>query len=159
MEIRKFVSEDAEETARMIRRTLRISNSKDYSLENIEKNIDSHSATKLLERAKHAHMYVACDDDKIVGCGGIDCYWGSKTESIILTVFVMPEYQNKGLGKTIIRTIEKDEFFLRAERVEIPASITACEFYRKLGYSYKNGITAPDAQGCIRLEKQRLTLL
>ncbi len=55
----------------------------------------------------------------------------------------------------IIETLEKDEFFLRAKRVEIPASITATPFYLKMGYNYKNGITLPDEEGLLRLEKYR----
>jgi GNAT superfamily N-acetyltransferase len=155
MVIRRFLTEDADETAQVITKTLRISNSMDYSAENIEANINSHSPDVLKERAKGAHMYVACDNEKIVGCGSITGYWGSKTESILLTIFVLPEYQNKGVGRKIIETLESDEFFLRAKRVEIPASITACEFYKKMGYTYKNSITTPGEDGCIRLEKYR----
>jgi hypothetical protein len=43
----------------------------------------------------------------------------------------------------------------RAKRVEIPASITATPFYRKMGYDYKNGIDKPDDEGLLRLEKFR----
>ena len=153
MEIRCFKPEDANETAQMIAKTLRVSNSKDYPAEYIEANVLSHSADVLIERAKHAHMYVVCDGTKIIGCGAITGYWGSKTESILLTIFVLPEFQKKGVGKKIIETLEKDEFFLRAQRVEIPASITACEFYKRFGYVYINDITTPDEEGCIRLEK------
>lgn len=100
-------------------------------------------------------MYVACDATQIVGCGAIAGYWGSITESILLTIFVLPEYQGKGVGKQIIQTLEKDEYFLRANRIEIPASITATPFYLKMGYNYKNGIDKPDSEGLIRLEKYR----
>jgi GNAT superfamily N-acetyltransferase len=98
-------------------------------------------------------MYVVCDNDKIVGCGAIAGYWGSETESVLLTIFVLPEYEGRGIGRKIIETLEKDEFFKHARRIEIPASITACGFYRKMGYTYKNGVTSPDDEGCIRLEK------
>ena len=39
------------------------------------------------------------------------------------------EYIEKRIGRKIIETLEKDEFYLRAKRIEVPASITACEFY------------------------------
>ena len=45
-----------------------------------------------------------------------------------LIIFVLSEYQGKGIGRKIIETLEQDEFFLRAKRIEIPSSITACEF-------------------------------
>ncbi|MBE7015187.1 MAG: GNAT family N-acetyltransferase [Ruminococcaceae bacterium] len=155
MEIRLFNRDDAPETAQMIAETLKISNSKDYSCEYIEDNISSHSAEVLIERANEGHMYVACDGTRIVGCGAIAGYWGSATESILLTIFVLPEYQGKGVGKRIIETLEHDEYFLRAKRVEIPASITAVEFYKKMGYDYKNGIAELEDGLLYRLEKFR----
>lgn len=155
MKIRRFQPEDAEETARLVHTTLKISNSKDYPSEYIEYNIASHSAEVLIQRAEEGHMYVVCDGSRIVGCGTIAPYWGSETESILLTIFVLPEYQGKGVGRLIIDTLEQDEYFLRADRVEIPASITGVEFYRKMGYSYKNGITELEDGVMYRLEKFR----
>ena len=55
----------------------------------------------------------------------------------------------------IAHNLEKDEYFLRAKRIEIPASITGVPFYLKMGYHYKNGITEPDEEHLIRLEKNR----
>ncbi|MBQ2922404.1 MAG: GNAT family N-acetyltransferase [Tyzzerella sp.] len=155
MEIRLFKIEDAIETAQVIAETLRVSNSQDYSSEYIEANIASHSAEVLIARANEGHMYVVCDNSRIVGCGAIAGYWGSLTESILLTIFVLPDYQGKGIGRRIIETLEQDEYFLRAKRVEIPASITAVEFYKKMGYDYKNGIAEIDDEQVYRLEKFR----
>lgn len=152
--IRRFWAEDAEETAALIAETLRTVNSKDYSEEIIEANVVSHSADILLERARDGHMYVVEADSRIVGCGTIAAYWGSVTESVLLTIFVRPEYEGKGIGRLIVQTLEQDEFFLRAKRIEIPASITGVGFYRKLGYDYKNGIAELDGE-VYRLEKFR----
>lgn len=153
--IRRFQAGDAEETAALIARTLRTVNIKDYSKEYIEANISSHSADVLIERANQGHMYVVCDGSQIIGCGAIAGYWGSMTESILLTIFVLPEYHGKGIGRSIIQTLEQDEFFLRAKRIEIPASITAVDFYRKMGYDFKNGIAELDNEQIYRLEKFR----
>ena len=155
MIIRLFKQEDATVVAQLVAETLKVSNSKDYSPEYINDNINSHSAEVLIERAKEGHMYVVCDNERIVGCGAIAGYWGSTTESILLTIFVLPSYQGKGIGSKIIHTLEQDEFFLRAKRIEIPASITAVEFYRKMGYDYKNGVVELDGEQVYRLEKFR----
>ena len=56
-------------------------------------------------------MYVVCDNERIVGYGAIARYWGSTTESILLTVFVLPEYQGNGIGSQIIHTLEQGEYF------------------------------------------------
>ncbi|MBP0976529.1 MAG: GNAT family N-acetyltransferase, partial [Oscillospiraceae bacterium] len=95
------------------------------------------------------------DGEKIVGTGTIAPFWGSETESILLTIFVLPDYQGKGLGRALIETLEQDAYAKRASRIEIPASLTAVRFYRHLGYDYKNGVTEPEDGLLYRLEKFR----
>lgn len=155
MRVRRFEKTDAEEVSALIVTTLRTTNIKDYSAEYIENDVNALQPNNILERASWMHFYVVCDDEKIVGCGAIGPYWGKENESSLFTIFVLPEYQGKGIGRTIIETLEQDEYFLRAKRVEIPASITGTPFYRKMGYDYKNGITTPDEEGLLRLEKHR----
>ena len=155
MIIRKFKNEDSVELSEVIAETLRTTNSKDYSPEFIEKEILFFTPKKLIERATWVHFYVVCEDEKIIGCGGIGAYWGKEDESSLFTIFVLPEYQGKGIGRKIIETLEQDEYFLRAKRIEIPASITAVEFYKKMGYSFKNGIDTVDDEQLYRLEKFR----
>ena len=155
MDVRSFQPEDAAETAQLISKTLKISNSKDYSAEYIKEIIASYSAEALLEKARDSHIYVACDGSKIIGCGAIASYCGSTEESILLMFFVLPEYQFKGIGRRIMQTLERDEYFLRAKRIELHASITAVEFYKKLGYNYKNGVEKLTDELLYRLEKFR----
>ena len=153
--VRKFVNSDADEVSALIIRTLRTTNIKDYSEEFIENDVKNFTPEGVLQRASWTHFYVICDGDTIVGCGAIGPYWGKEDESSLFNIFVLPEYQGKGVGRKIIETLEQDEFFLRAKRVEIPASITACDFYRKLGYIYKNGVDVVDEEQLFRLEKFR----
>lgn len=153
--VRRFQIEDAEEVAALIRKTIQITNAKDYSKESIDALVKMHTPEHVLERASWTHFYVVCDKNYIIGCGAIGSYWGKEDESSLFTIFVLPEYQGKGIGRMIIETLEQDEFFLRAKRVEIPASITACEFYRKLGYDFKNGVAVVDEEQLYRLEKFR----
>jgi len=153
--IRRFNEEDAEEVSYLVQRNMLEVNSKDYGLEATTKLAGQYTAEKILQTAGYAHMYVFEWKEQIVGVGAISSFWGSETESILLTIFVLPELHGKGIGRTIINTLEKDELFTRSSRIEIPASITATDFYRKLGYDYKNGIKELDGEGHIRLEKFR----
>ena len=73
----------------------------------------------------------------------------------MLTIFVHPDYQGKGVGRKLIETLERDEYFLRADRIEITASINAVGYYLKMGYDYKYGISMPDEEQHVRLEKYR----
>ena len=151
--IRRFQNGDEAEVSDVICTTLSISNRNDYPPEFIQENIESHSPEVIKERAEESHFYVVTADDKIIGCGGITGYWGSTTESYLTSIFVLPQYQHCGIGKRIMETLEADEYFKRAWRTEIGSSLTAVEFYRKLGYQYKNNITSPDEYGVVRLEK------
>ena len=158
MIIRSFCEADAEKVSALIIHTLQASNSKDYSAETISALEKKMQPSGVLERASWTHFYVAEEGGDIIGCGAIGPYWGSETESSLFNIFVLPEYEGKGVGRKIIETLEQDGFFLRAERVEVPASITGVGFYRKLGYEYKNGIDRPDEERLYRLEKNRKTL-
>lgn len=68
--------------------------------------------------------------------------------------YILPENIGKGAGTLLIKTLKQDEYFLRANRIEIPSSITAVKFYEKMGYPPKNGIE-PDEEGIISMEKFR----
>ena len=152
-DIRPLVAGDEIEVSRVIRDTLLISNSNDYSRDYLEEIIKSHSPEWLTERMSDSHFYVVCTNSKIIACGGITGYWGSTTESYLTSIFVLPEYQGMGIGKRIVKTLENDQYFMRAWRTEISASVTAVDFYRKLGYEFKNGIEKIDEYGVIKLEK------
>lgn len=155
MNIRRFQEADAQEVSALIAKTLRTTNIRDYSPEFIEKEVGVLTPEYIAWRASWTHFYVVCKAEKIIGCGAIGPYWGSETESSLFTIFVLPEYQGRGIGRKIIETLEADEYALRAKRIEIPASITACPFYRKLGYDYKGGVNTTDDELLYRLEKFR----
>ena len=152
--IRPFVEPDATAVQNIIHRGLREINGKDYPAELIEEYCACFTLEKIKSQADTAHMYVALADEKIVGTGSIAPYQNSKNESILLTIYVLPEMIGQGIGSAIINALEQDEYFLRANRIEIPSSITAVKFYEKLGYIPKNGVE-PDAEGIVAMEKFR----
>lgn len=153
--IRKFENADAAVVAALIRKTLIISNGKDYPQAYIEHHVQNFIPDYVIQRASWTHFYVVCEDEKIIGCGAIGPYWDSEVESSLFCIYILPEHQGRGIGRAIIETLEQDEYFLRAKRIEIPSSITACAFYRKMGYDYKNGVDHADEEQLYRLEKFR----
>jgi len=155
MVIRRFKNKDANAVSALIGRNFLEVSSKDYPIEEMEKKALVFSPDKIKERATKGHMYVVCDGNIVVGTGTISDYWGSSTESILLTIFVLPEYHGKGIGKKIIKALENDELFMRSTRIEVCASITACGFYEKCGYQYIDGIKQLDPEGYYRMEKYR----
>ena len=146
IKIRRFEEKDAEAVHNLIVRNFLEVNSKDYGIELMSELVSRHTVEKVKRVASYAHMYVFEIQNDIVAVGAISSYWGSETESILLNIFVLPELQGNGIGEIIMQTLEQDEFYLRANRIEIPSSITAVEFYRKFGYDYKHGIKELDKE-------------
>lgn len=106
----------------MIAAALRETNGPDYPAEEIEALAAFYSPAGVLRRAGESHMYVACEDGAVSGCSG------SERESCIMSLFVLPGCQGRGVGRKILGTLEVDEIFLWAERVELGSSITAHGF-------------------------------
>ncbi len=135
--VRRFKNGDEYKISEIIRKDLYSENIKDYPKESIDKLADTLSPEFILKRATAFHGYVVLGNDEIIGVGMIGPYWGSETESSFFTIFIDPDYIGKGIGRKIIETLEQDEYYLRADRVEIPASITGLDFYRHFGYDFK----------------------
>ena len=151
--IRRFRAGDEVSVSEVIRTALDVSNRRDYAPEFIEERIREYSPERVAVSARDAHMYVACDGEAVIGCGAISGYWGSTEESYLSSIFVLPEYQRRGVGRRIVEALEADAYFLRAWHTEVGASLTAVPFYLKLGYAFKAGRT--EMFGVVRMEKRR----
>lgn len=139
MKISIIKENEIQEVSDLIAKTVRISFAGRYPQQTIDDVVDSLDYEGVKKRASWTHFYVIKENNKIVACGAIGPYWDSETESSLFTIFVDPDHQGKGYGRKIIETLEQDEFFLRAKRIEIPASMVAIPFYKKMGYDFKNG--------------------
>ena len=155
IEVRRYIDGDETAICEIVKKAVLSENIKDYSKTAIEHLVESHNEDLIKRRANAFHVYVLTDEEKIIGVGMIGPYWDSLTESSFFTIFLDPQYKGTGLGRKIIETLEADEYFKRAERVEIPASITAVEFYRHFGYGFKKEKLGHivDDEGIYRMEK------
>ena len=156
MIIRRLKKQDAPAVSGLIITTIRISNVRDYPAELMEELVKTQTPEHVLQRAAWTHFYVAEEAGRIIGCGAIGPYWGREDESSLFSIFVHPDHQGKGVGRAIVEELERDEFALRAKRIEIPASITGLPFYLKMGYSFKDGKETVDEEHLYRLEKFRI---
>jgi N-acetylglutamate synthase-like GNAT family acetyltransferase len=153
--IRRIEKEDVNVVSEIICRNFMEVNIKDYPREEMEYLCQTYTPQKIFEISDYAHMYVACLENDVVGCGAIHSFKGKKDESMLKAVFVLPELHGQGIGKEILGKLEEDKMFLSAKRVEVLASITACKFYLKRGYTYKGGVKELDGDGLYHLEKLR----
>ncbi len=153
--IRPYRKEDSEELSSLVAYTLEKSNGRDYTSQYLRDIARMYSPEFFLREASKTHFYVVHDRERLIGCGGIQESTENKEASYLLSIFVLPEYQGKGIGKRIMEVLERDEYFLHSSRAELCSSITAVEFYRKQGYEFKDGISVPDGNGVIKMVKAK----
>lgn len=137
IKVRRFQPGDEGRICEVIRKDILAEMINDYPVEMIDKLVETLNEELIVRRSNKFHTYVVTDDYKIIGVGTIGPYWNSKVESSFFNIFRDPDYNKKGIGRKIIETLEQDEYFKNADRVEIPASITAVEFYKHFGYGFK----------------------
>jgi len=101
MLLRKFNEFDAFEVSSLIRRAIIYRDNRGYNLGNIYSIANHYSVENILADLSNKIVYVCVDDDKIVGTATL-----YKDE--IMAVFVLPEYQGKGIGKSFMEILEKD---------------------------------------------------
>ena len=154
--IRPYQKEDEQAVISLAKRNLLEVNIKDYPKELMEKFASMYTEDYINLLSANGHSYVVLVDGELVGCGTVMPFWGKEQEEcVLLSIYALPEYQGKGIGRYIMAALESDEYYKRSNRVEIPATITACKFYEKFGYSYKDGKKEPDADGSYHMEKFR----
>ena len=141
IEIKEYEDKYAEEISKIVVQNMLEVNSKDYGMEFCQKSANDFTVDKVLENFnKRTKVFVALKNDRVVATASIDKSWlNDDGEYWILTVFVDIAHHKKGIGKMLIQKIEEFAKEIKVKKLVIPASITACEFYHKLGYEYKDG--------------------
>ena len=141
IEIKEYDNKYAQEMSKIIIQNLLEVNSKDYGLEFVKKSVKDFTPEEIKKIfPKRTKVFVALEDNKVIGTAGLDKSWyNDDGEYWILTVFVDIVHHKQGIGKMLIRELEKFALTISVKKLVIPASITGCEFYHKLGYEYANG--------------------
>lgn len=125
--IREFEPKDAEAVSFVIRQTMKTSNSEDYSPDILQPLIDYFSPEKILQLNGERFCLVAKINNKIVGTAAIE-------DAELLTFFVLPEYQKKGIGRKLLEKIENFAEHSGIKMIRVDSSVTGQSFYEKSGY-------------------------
>lgn len=162
IQVMEYEEKYAKEMSEIILSNMYTINIKDYGKEMIDR-ISIHFTENEIKKnfPNRVKCYVALKDGKVVGTASIDKLKdinGVKVEDdekkyIILTVFINLENQHQGIGKLLIQKIEEYASQIGAVELLIPSSIYGCEFYKKLGYDYYNGIKELNKDGQYILSK------
>lgn len=127
MKIRLFQYKDADELSKLIGKTVVESNSEDYSKKAITVLVEHFSPKNLIKFSKKKDILVAIEKNKIVGTITLD-------SNKISAMFVLPNQQGKGVGRKLIKRLEKLAQQKGLELLRVRSSLTAFEFYKKMGY-------------------------
>ena len=154
IEIKEYDETYVEQISTIIIRNLLEVNVKDYGVAEVQEMAKDFTVEKLKDALKNRKkVFVAIKDNEVVGTAGIDVSWYNPNEYYILTVFVKPEKHGEGIGHVLIKAIEDYAIHSNFKKLIIPASITAHEFYFKLGYRYKNNQKVLNEENMYLMEK------
>jgi N-acetylglutamate synthase-like GNAT family acetyltransferase len=127
LEIRAATAADAEGISAVIVDTLRTTNAKDYSGDHIERIARNFSPVRVLALLDKRDVVVALLGARVVGTASLD-------GDTIRTVFVASDLQNIGVGKRLVDELEYRARARGIEMLSVHSSITAEQFYAKLGF-------------------------
>lgn len=154
IEIKEYNETYVEQILTIVIRNLLEVNVKDYGVEKVQEMAKDFTVEKLKDALKNRKkVFVAIKDNEVVGTAGIDVSWYNPDEYWILTVFVKPENHGEGIGRLLIKAIEDYAIHSNFRKLIIPASITAHEFYYKLGYRYKDNQKVLNEENMYLMEK------
>lgn len=139
--IRPMEESQATEVSALIGQVLMEVNIRDYPREALLEFVEYYSPERVASIPRSGgHSYVAMRGDELLACGSVVPMEDRPGECEIRALFVRPEWEGKGVGRQLVRTLEADPLFRGAKRVAVSASLTSHEFYLKLGYRYQDGI-------------------
>lgn len=127
-EIRLATAEDATSISNIVKDTIRISNSKDYPPSVIERVVANFPPETVLQLMDSRTVWVAVNNGDVIGTASLD-------GDTVRTVFVSPSAQGSGVGQRLMQTMEAAALEKNLKVLRVPASLTARNFYARLGYN------------------------
>ena len=118
---------DAGAVSQVILSALRETNAKDYTSEIIARVEKSFSPAAVQELISKRKVFVAVLGQQIVGTASLD-------GKMIRSVFVAPNDQGRGIGRQLMAEVERAAREAGMTALLVPSSVTAEQFYAKLGF-------------------------
>lgn len=146
MVIRPFRPSDADAVSRLIRGTMRVSNSADYAAERLEPLIDYFSPEKVKQLNRERVCFVAVEAEEIVGTGALE---GDE----LVTFFVAPQRQGGGTGSALLAAVEAAASERGIAVLRVGASLAGAAFYRARGYEPTGEIPEGTAGAHVAMRK------
>lgn len=138
--IRQFRESDVGAVLKLIHHTIDVSYSPVYPPRAIQFFKDFHSELKIIERHQNGETLILEKDGEVIGTGSL-------VGEDILGVFVYPEFQHQGYGKTIMKELEKKAILNGVSEVVLSVSLPSKRFYENLGYRILESHTIDVGEG------------
>lgn len=129
LKIRQATVADVASLSVLIRRTIRVSNSKDYDQKSIDMLCAIFEPEPVAERIANELILLCFAGANLVGTVGL-------RGDYLRSMFVEPAYQGQGFGKVLIARIEEEARKKVMQEIMVHSSLTAREFYVALGYEF-----------------------
>ncbi len=127
LEVRQYEQRDLDELHALVVHTVSTSYPAHYPPRAVQFFVEHHAPEKIVADGASAFVVVAFVDGRMVATGTL-------ARGEIARVFVLPELQGHGIGKTIMDRIEDEARHLGLSRVVLDASLPAFGFYSARGY-------------------------
>jgi len=119
---------DIEILSDLMIRSIRETNHKDYSQEDLEQTYENFTPSKVEEKMSIRDMFVYEENEHIIGTVSLE-------GNILHSLFVMPSLQGKGIGQKLVAYVENLAGDRKLKKIRLSSSITAKLFYQHLGYA------------------------
>ncbi|MEY8433994.1 GNAT family N-acetyltransferase [Lachnospiraceae bacterium 48-42] len=120
-------TEDLQTVYDVVQHTIKTVYPKYYPIEVVDFFCEHHSMEAIAKDIENGYVSVLKIDENIVATG---CF----ADDHITRVYVLPEFQKKGYGTFIMKTIEA-QIGEKHDKVYLDASLPAAALYEKLGFS------------------------
>ncbi|WP_254448214.1 GNAT family N-acetyltransferase [Ruegeria sp. HKCCC2117] len=137
LKIRQATVADVIPLSGLIRRTIRVSNFKDYDQKPIDRLCTIFEPEPVTKRIENELILLCFMGTELVGTVGL-------RDDYLRSMFVDPEYQGRGLGKMLVARIEEEARQRAIPEMMLHSSLTAREFYLALGYEFVEFQTYPE---------------
>lgn len=129
LEIRNATLADAAMLSRLIVRTIRTSNSKDYDQQSIDLLCAIFGQGQVVEKIRDELIFLCFSGSDLAGTVGLK-------REYLRSLFVDPTYQQQGIGKALVEFIEEIAQENDISEIMLHSSLTAQDFYTALGYEF-----------------------
>jgi len=125
--LRRFRENDLDEVHELARTTIETSYAAVYPPAAVAFFHNFHRRETVLSDAAGGQTVVVFSADALVATG-------TRAGEDIRRVFVLPDYQRRGIGRLMMAELEAKAIADSVERIVLSASLPALEFYLRLGY-------------------------